>query len=141
MNGWQRLWLVASATWFLYILSLIILAEMRGSPDWGNRSEFQARIEEVRQDECPFVLQLDNASIEEFLKDDKNKGCLYLHWNLEQQKKPISKEKAIAILEDEMHWRLYVRHPMIVLLIFLLPPLFIYMTGYVVNWVRKGFKK
>jgi len=143
LNGWQRLWIVASVGWMM--LAGLMLAFSTPSPPWTTTHETTDRI--LNNPEAwlaSYQAKLQHADITRAVSEAKRETIVgtdisaYLRRTNPWLIREI--EGAVARVDRERmdrEWRMYFVLAVPVLGI---PPAFLYLMGVATAWIRRGFR-
>ena len=141
-NGWQRIWLVVSSITFIYFLLLFPFIEGGKGNDFRYSQKRAIETEMVKK-ECLRFLTAPFEQLEEPEYDiDGKVGCyhIYSHRKYYDDHKPFTAQEYESWFEYEYWTRFFSFLGIGFLFAFLLCAT-AYGVGYVIAWIRKGFKK
>lgn len=141
LNGWQRLWVLVST---LYLVPVVVVAVTTfPNPDHiAHQSSFEENLSPesrikiaipdakgiVWDDQVGLEVEMPNGHILQFkkgIKDEEAKTVANEYYGLLKQQ--VNKERPLHVLFVFVWW--------------LGPVIFLYVFGWAIGWVYKGFKK
>jgi hypothetical protein len=147
VNGWKRLWIVATVCWCLFIviqfgIYLTKTSAYSSEPfSWGSWNQYNSAIKEAEDPRCFEILAMGADKIHWFKDDARNRICRNLRYRLTGiEKYPVMPEQAQDALIQTRNMQAYVIDPSICAGILLLPPALVYLFGVGIAWVRRGFQ-
>jgi len=138
LNGWQRLWVLVSVIYFLFAVSFIVLFLPKKSDYLSTRvhETIDLTIKNVPELRSSYVYQVRDAYGD--LSDDEVVKRIHSKFKGQIDYSKIEEEYAtrLAKLSSEQ-----IKAVGTGFLLWLVPVVFIYLLGWAIGWVIKGFKR
>lgn len=130
MNGWQRLWVLLAALWLLG--SGVVLWSLRPEPEFIYRIEFEGRLYDIYATHPP-----DESDVRAALLGDPTAGSRSGVPVLALPPLTLEHDAAGAVTTGRYRRDRYVA----LFAAWLVPPVTVYLLGWSVAWVRRGFQR
>lgn len=146
VNGWRRLWIVATISWCLFIVVDFGIylakasAHSKEAFSWGSWNQYNSAITEAEDPRCLEILQVGPERVRWYYDDPRKRICRNLRYQLMGiEMYPVTPEQAQDALVEKRNIHAFLIEPAILGLILFLPPAVIYLFGTALAWVRRGF--
>lgn len=147
-SGWRRLWVLVTVCWCLFILVNFCMylykssAALDGPFSWGTWSSFNQAIQEANDPRCVEILRKGPSAIDWDDGGARKAICGKLRYRLSDiEGYPVTAVQANDALTWSRNIDAFLIDPIVGALILFFPPAMLYLFGWTVAWIRRGFSE